>query len=196
VAVVDGYPIAREGLRSFLSAAPGMAVAGEADDGHAAVRLIRATVPQLVILGFELARGPDGVDVCRSIKAIADPPHVLALPGHNYAEAMLPFFLAGADSYQRRRSDRDTIVDAARRTAAGERVWDVSEGTEDAAWIPGRFPTPAPLSARELKVLTLKHHRYSNAKIAEALNISVHTVKHHVSSINRKLGAIRSPLEE
>jgi DNA-binding NarL/FixJ family response regulator len=68
VAVVDGYPIAREGLRSFLSAAPGMAVAGEADDGHAAVRLIRATVPQLVILGFELARGTDGVDVCRSIK--------------------------------------------------------------------------------------------------------------------------------
>lgn len=170
-----------------------MEVAGEADDGHRAVRLIRENGPHLVILGLELARGPNGVDMCRSIKALPDPPHVLALPGNYYADAMLPFFLAGADSYQPLRGDRDAVVDAARRTAAGEKVWDVPEGTEEAAWILGRLPRPEPLSARELQVLTLKRLRHSNAEIAEQLNISFHTVKHHVSSINRKLGATQSP---
>jgi DNA-binding CsgD family transcriptional regulator len=43
------------------------------------------------------------------------------------------------------------------------------------------------LTQRELEVLTLKHHRHANADIAARLNISRHTVKHHVSSIRRKL---------
>jgi DNA-binding CsgD family transcriptional regulator len=39
-------------------------------------------------------------------------------------------------------------------------------------------------------VLTLKLQRRTNSEIAQSLNISLHTVKHHVSSIIRKLGDI------
>jgi DNA-binding NarL/FixJ family response regulator len=191
VAVVDGYPFAREGLKAFLGAAPGFEVVGEAEDGDGAILLIGETTPELVVLGFQLAGRPNGVAVCRSVKALPKPPHVLALIGHNHAEAMLPFFLAGADSYLHRRSDRYMIVDAARRTAAGERIWDVAVGAEEATTILHSTTESAPLTARELEVLTLKHHRYTNAEIAETLNISLHTVKHHVSSIKRKLSRTR-----
>jgi hypothetical protein len=71
---------------------------------------------------------------------------------------MLPFRLAGADSYLHRRSDRGTIVDAVRRTACGDRVWDL--GVERAAASAIARPGCAGLTARELEVLTLKRHRH------------------------------------
>jgi two-component system response regulator DevR len=184
VVVVDGYPLARAGLIAFLAAAPDLEVVDEAGDRENALRLVAETAPELVVLGFELGDGPYGVEVCRSLKALPEPPRVLVLTGHNHAEAMLPFRLAGADSYLHRRSDRSAIVDAARRTASGQRVWDVGDDGEPIA---GRAPESVHLTARELEVLTLKQHRLANADIAGVLNISLHTVKRHVSSIRRKL---------
>jgi DNA-binding NarL/FixJ family response regulator len=185
VVVVDGYPLAREGLRAFLAGAPGVEVVGEAADRGRAMRLVTETTPELVVLGFELADGSNGVGLCRSLKAEPAPPRVLVLTGHNHAEAMLPFLLAGADSYLHRRSDRGAIVAAARRTAAGHRVWDT--GGEAGAAIPRVGPASVGLTTRELEVLTLKHERHANAEIADELSISRHTVKQHVSSIKRKL---------
>jgi DNA-binding NarL/FixJ family response regulator len=185
VVVVDGYPLARAGLIAFLGAAPDLEVVGEVGDRENALRLVGETAPELVVLGFELADGPYGVELCRSLKALPAPPAVLVLTGHNHAEAMLPFRLAGADSYLHRCSDRRAIVDAARRTASGHRVWDIGDGADEP--IAGRAPDSVNLTARELEVLTLKQHRLTNADIAGALNISLHTVKRHVSSIRRKL---------
>lgn len=51
-------------------------------------------------------------------------------------------------------------------------------------------PAAARLTSRELQVLTLKLHRRTNSEIARSLNISLHTAKHHVSSIIRKLGEV------
>ena len=189
VGVVDGYPVSRAGLQAFLGSAVGIRLVGEAEDGEGALRLVAEELPDLVVLGYVLSRGADGVQVCRSIKRSPDPPRILALPGSNFAEARLPFFLAGADSYLHRRSDRAVIVDAVRRTIAGESVWDLPEGAEPTSMLLGD-PAAARLTSRELEVLTLKLHRRTNSEIAGSLNISLHTVKHHVSSIIRKLGEI------
>jgi len=45
------------------------------------------------------------------------------------------------------------------------------------------------LTERELEVLDCLHNGYSNPKIADYLCITVSTVKAHLSSIFRKLGA-------
>jgi DNA-binding NarL/FixJ family response regulator len=185
VVVVDGYPLARAGLAAFFAEAADLEVVGEAAHRAEAVRLVGETTPELVVLGFELVDGSFGVELCRCLKTLPQPPGVLVLTGHNHVEAMLPFRLAGADSYLHRRSDRGAIVEAARRTASGERVWDI--GDEAGEPIAGPAPEAVGLTARELEVLTLKQHRLANADIARTLNISLHTVKRHVSSIRRKL---------
>jgi DNA-binding NarL/FixJ family response regulator len=46
----------------------------------------------------------------------------------------------------------------------------------------------SPLSMREQEILECLKHRMSNRRIAEELNISLYTVKNHVSSIIHKLG--------
>jgi DNA-binding NarL/FixJ family response regulator len=187
VALVDGYPLARAGLKAFFASAPDMVVVGEAADGDEALRLAADAAPDLVVLGFDLLDGPNGVEVCRALKALRTPPRILVLAGHNHDEALLPFFVARADSYLHRRSDRDAIVDGARRTAAGRRVWDIADHVGEVTPIVRAGPESIGLTARELEVLTLKHHRLTNADIAARLNISRHTVKHHVTSIKRKL---------
>ena len=159
---------------------------GEAENDEGAQRLIAEQWPDLLVLGYDLSSGPDGVQVCRSIKRAPSPPKVLVLAGHNFAEAMLPFYLAGADSYLARRSDRAVIVDAIRRTGAGERIWKVPEGVEGTSMLQDEPMAPR-LTSRELEVLTLKLSRRTNSEIAQRLNISLHTAKHHVSSIIRKL---------
>jgi DNA-binding NarL/FixJ family response regulator len=189
VGVVDGFPLARAGLATFLGTEPDLSLVGEAEEGDGALRLVAEEDPHIVVLGYDLMGGADGVQVCRSIKRAPEPPRVLALAGNNFAEARLPFFLAGADSYLHRRKDRAEIVDAVRRTIAGESIWDATEGTESTSMLLDD-PAAARLTSRELEVLTLKLHRRTNPEIARSLNLSLHTVKHHVSSIIRKLGDI------
>jgi DNA-binding CsgD family transcriptional regulator len=46
------------------------------------------------------------------------------------------------------------------------------------------------LSERELEVLEVARHGLTNAEIAAKLGVTVHTVKFHLASIYRKLGAV------
>jgi DNA-binding CsgD family transcriptional regulator len=51
-------------------------------------------------------------------------------------------------------------------------------------------PTGVALSRRELEVLGLARLGHTNATIAEQLGVSSHTVKFHLASCYRKLGAV------
>jgi DNA-binding NarL/FixJ family response regulator len=44
------------------------------------------------------------------------------------------------------------------------------------------------LSARELQVLEMTSHGFTNTEIASRLNVTVHAVKFHLGSIYRKIG--------
>ena len=59
----------------------------------------------------------------------------------------------------------------------------IKDGPDD--WV---SPYPRSLTARELQVLELIAHGYTNTKIARSLKISPHTVKSHVDHIFNKLG--------
>jgi DNA-binding CsgD family transcriptional regulator len=47
-----------------------------------------------------------------------------------------------------------------------------------------------PLSDRELQVLDIARLGHTNAEIAARLGVTVHTVKFHLASVYRKLGAV------
>jgi two-component system, NarL family, response regulator YdfI len=50
-------------------------------------------------------------------------------------------------------------------------------------------PENSPLTGREMEVLQLLSQGLANKQIAEVLEISIHTVKYHISSIYERLGA-------
>jgi two-component system, LytTR family, response regulator len=72
VLLVDDEPLARQRLRDLLVAEGGVDIAGEADDGDAAVAAIRGLRPDLVFLDVQMP-GKTGLEVVREIGAEAMP---------------------------------------------------------------------------------------------------------------------------
>lgn len=98
--------------------------------------------------------------------------------------------LAGADHYVHKSTEFEEIAAVRKRVQAGERVWLLGSRNEApltrmVATLEGVALTP-----REQEILAFKLRRYRNKEIAEALCISVETVKRHVTSIRRKRGQV------
>jgi DNA-binding NarL/FixJ family response regulator len=189
VAVVDDHPVTRLGLKTVLDAEEDMRVMGQASGGDEARGVVAEANPELVVLGPSLAGKPEGVEVCRRIKAMAGAPYVLVYAARDSAEEMLSYLLVKADSYLHDGGNVEALLDAVRRTAAGEKVREPRERAGELPSVVGITPEDVvSLTPRQLEVLALKLRRYSNTEIARALRISPNTVKHHVTGIYKKLG--------
>ena len=66
--VVDDEPLAVERLQLLLARIEGVAIAGTASEGAAALRLVEATAPDAVLLDIAMP-GMDGIDVARASAA-------------------------------------------------------------------------------------------------------------------------------
>jgi two-component system response regulator AlgR len=74
--IVDDEPLAIERLQLLLARMDGVALAGTASEGAAALRLIEALAPDAVLLDIAMP-GMDGIDVARAVGALARPPLVI-----------------------------------------------------------------------------------------------------------------------
>jgi DNA-binding NarL/FixJ family response regulator len=194
IVVADGHPVMREGQRAVLSAEGDMQIVGEADTGEEALRLVTETTPDLVVLDFDLAGKPSGIDLCRRINALPDAPYVLIFTAYNFAEDVSARCLAEANGYLHKRSGSEEFLDTIRRVVAGEKVWEAAERVGRPRSVIHAIPESAHLTPRELEVLAMKLRRRTNAEIADALHISLNTVKHHVTNIYKKLEKTREDL--
>jgi DNA-binding NarL/FixJ family response regulator len=68
VVVADDQSAVREGLVLLLGTLPGITVIGEAEDGQAAVDMVAASHPQIVLMDLNMPRC-DGVAATRRIRA-------------------------------------------------------------------------------------------------------------------------------
>jgi DNA-binding NarL/FixJ family response regulator len=68
VLVVDDHPVLRAGLEAVLRAEPGFVPVGAAADGHEALRLVRRTRPDVVVVDRRLG-DEDGLALCRILRA-------------------------------------------------------------------------------------------------------------------------------
>jgi DNA-binding NarL/FixJ family response regulator len=85
--------------------------------------------------------------------------------------------LHGAVGSLSKQMPRAAIDMALHRIAEGGRVFPKDTG-----------PSPVQLSPRELDILQHVATGMSNPEVADALNLSRHTVKQHTSAVYRKLG--------
>jgi two-component system, LytTR family, response regulator len=82
--IVDDEPIAREGLRTLLSAETGIEVIGECRNGREAIKAIREQVPDLVFLDVQMPR-LGGFEVIAEIGAAQMPAVVFVTAYDQYA---------------------------------------------------------------------------------------------------------------
>lgn len=80
--VVDDEPLAVERLQVICAGLPGLAVVGTASDGAAALRLVEALRPDLILLDMTMPE-MDGLSVARVLSAEADPPALVFVTAHD-----------------------------------------------------------------------------------------------------------------
>src|SRR2546423_13613288 len=69
----------------------------EAADGRAALDALAGAPFDLVVLDLGLGAGPDGIEVCRRLRATGDDPHVMALTARDGEADIVLALEAGAD---------------------------------------------------------------------------------------------------
>ncbi len=192
VLLVDDHDLFRAGLRNLL-ADQGLRIAGEADNGDAALRLVAELAPDVVIMDLNMP-GPSGIETIRNITADAPLTRVVVLTISDDDADIVNAVMAGACGYLLKDASVDQLVAGIRAAAAGESLISPQIAAKMLQLLRAQHASAdaaetlrAQLSDRELQVLKLIANGKDNAEIARQLFISPKTVKNHISNILMKL---------
>lgn len=195
VMVVDDHPMWRDAVARDLAEA-GCEVVATAGDGLQAVRRAQAAGPEVLVLDLNLP-GLPGVRVCKELVGANPALRVLVLSASGEHADVLEAVKSGATGYLLKSSSTEELLDAVRRTAAGDAVFTPGLAglvlgeyrrlaTEPAPAAPDEPGAPQ-LTDRETQVLRLVAKGLSYKQIAERLVISHRTVQNHVQNTLGKL---------
>ncbi|MFP3871202.1 MAG: response regulator [Syntrophobacteria bacterium] len=192
IVIAEDHRILREGLRALLTSDSGYQVVGEAADGLEAIRCVRETDPDLILLDLAMPR-LNGLSAIKDIKKLSPETKVLALTVHTNEEYILEAFQAGAEGYCLKDAGRSELLLAIENVFSGKPYLSpaVSEKVLE-GYLEGRKkiksdPLWDSLTRREREVLKLVGEGHRNREIADYLCISVKTAEKHRANIMKKL---------
>lgn len=195
VLVVDDDPMVRRLLRTILRP-DDIEVVAEASDGDEVVTAVQAHHPDVVLMDLRMPR-VDGVAAARAVRALPDPPGVIAITSFDTEAVILDAVHAGASGFLAKDASPDEIVSAVRAVAAGEGALSPRAARTVMAQVsasPGAAgrrvaaEKVATLTERELDVARLVAQGLSNPEIAQRLFLGEATVKTHLAAATAKLG--------
>ncbi|MGO3734897.1 MAG: response regulator transcription factor [Canibacter sp.] len=188
VLLVEDHPIVLLGLTTVFGAQEDFEILAEARTAAEAMAAIAKHQPELVILPLRLGGVRCGLELCREIKSISGGPKVMTYTSYTSQTDASLAFLSGADSFLTKDHPEGRLLETARSTVQGNRVWELNSDTGASARELENRVQKSSLTLREQEVLGFMLQRYSNSEIARELFVSIPTVKTHVSNVLQKLG--------
>ncbi|NUQ88470.1 MAG: response regulator transcription factor, partial [Glycomyces artemisiae] len=186
--------LVRAGLSMRLDGVGDLRVVGEAGDGREALAAVEAHSPDVVLMDLQMPH-VDGIAATRRLRALPNPPEVVVLTTFDTDENLLHALRAGASGYLLKDTPPARIAEAIANVAAGEPILSpritrrlMERSVTQAGAYERARERLAALTPREHDVAVAVGFGESNAEIAGNLDMSVTTVKSHVSSILAKLG--------
>jgi DNA-binding NarL/FixJ family response regulator len=187
VLVVDDHAVVREGLVELLDGIDGLDVVGTAGGGEEAIEAARRLEPDVILMDLEMP-GTDGVQATSRIKAADPGAQVVVLTSFSDQPRILAALDAGARGYLLKDAGPEELVEGIRAAADGDAP--LAQQAVNAIVAARASEGAGPeLSEREHDVLALVARGRSNKVIARELEISEKTVKAHLTSAFRRIGA-------
>lgn len=187
VMVVDDHAMVRRGLATILKVFDDLELAGEAENGAAAIHLCGEILPDVVLMDMVMPE-MDGATATRAICEKYPQVQVIALTSFKEGDLVKNALEAGAIGYLLKDVSADELVRAIRAAHAGRATLspEAAQALVENANLP---PVPGlDLTEREREVLDLMVEGLNNVQIAGRLTVSPATIKSHVSSVLSKLG--------
>lgn len=169
---------------------------GEAHDVDSAVEVVRAHMPEVVLLDVHLpgGTGGGGAEVVKLCRDVLEQVKFLAISVSDEATDVVSVIRSGARGYVTKTISTAELLDAIDAVAEGDAVF----SPRLAGFVLDAFGTSGlaeevrdeeldRLSAREVEVMRLIARGYTYRELSSELFISIKTVETHVSKVLRKL---------
>lgn len=196
VLVVDDHMIVRRGIVALLSLNKEFEVVGEAPEGESALRLIRSTDPDVVIMDIAMPV-KDGLETTREIRTKFPRVKVLALSGYDHGEYVHKILASGAHGYLLKTTSPEELYTAVKAVCDDNAFFSPriskillesyahhADSTTYSHKKESEYK--GPLSEREREILRYIALGKTHQEIAKELHISVRTVDTHRNNIMRK----------
>lgn len=185
ILLADDHAIVRNGLAKILSDEGDIEIVGQATDGLQAIDEVETLKPDVVLMDIFMP-SCSGLESTITIKQKFPATRVLILTVSDREEDLFQALRFGAQGYLLKSATTTEVIDAIRRTAAGEAVLSPQMMTRLVAELQGKADRPR-LSSRELEVLELLGEGLTNTQIADRLFISESTVRTYLRRLLDKL---------
>lgn len=183
VVLADDHPIVRAGIRAELEKVPDTIVVGEAEDGRAAVELVRKLQPAAVFMDISM-RGLNGLEATSRITKEFPNVKVIILSMHQNDEYFWQALKAGASGYLLKKAATTELGAAIRQVLGGEIYLTHEISVRLVKKLPlhhlAHQKTPLEsLSERQREILQLIAEGQTTKAIAMVLKVSPKTVEYH-----------------
>lgn len=198
IAIVDPYPIFREGIVQAISRTEHFSVVAEGTTAEDAERLVRQDQPDILLLEVAV---PGSLKAAEAILRAHKNVKVVFLASAEDREHITQALRAGVHGYMLKGITGPELVRAMEVIHGGERYI-----TPDLAWHLVTKPRPAAspaqakaagaphLSVREQQVIDYAARGLTNKEIARILGLGLSTIKHYKTLAFKKM-AVRNRLE-
>ena len=189
ILLAEDQTLMRQGLKTILELEGGFEVAGEAEDGRAAVKLALQLRPDIILMDVQMPQ-LNGVEATAAICRSWPEARIIILTTFDRDDYVFQGVRAGAVGYLLKDLPSPKLIETIRRVQAGEVFIQpeiASRTLRAALHSPGDLIEP--LSEREREVLVMLAQGIPNKEIADKLHLAEGTVKNHVSNILGKLQA-------
>lgn len=188
IVIVDDHAILRRGLSQIIAESGDMKVVGEADSSAEAMRLLRETPCDVVVLDVSL---PDrnGVETLKLLRRELPRLRVLMLSMHPENQYAVRALKAGAAGYLNKQSAPSQLVSAIRQINRGSKYVTpaVAEELANSIGDDADRPLHHTLSIREYQTLCLIASGKTLTEIGQQMSISVKTVSVYRARIMEKM---------
>lgn len=201
ILVVEDHPLFRFALRQLVERDGRFRVVAEATSAHEAIQLADIHTPDIALVDLRLP-GINGLQVARLLKRQQPKLAIVLLSADAEESWLLGALQVGAAAFLPKDIEPGELLEILEAVAAGQdRLPQQILAKPDLArrvlgelqrYVTGEIAPQSSetmLTVRELQVLDCVAQGMSNKEIAEALFITEQTVKNHMTSILRKLGA-------
>ena len=189
VFLVDDHPAVREGVRACLTSQGSFQVVGEAGDDKEALRKLKKSSADIVLLDINLP-SLDGGELARRLRQEVPGAKLIAFSIHNSQEHVVRMARCGVHGYVTKDAPIAKHVEAIRQVHQGGLYFPAD--MTDAILSPGTKTAPegegkVELTTREREVLVQLVEGLANKEVARKLGISVRTAETHREHVMRKL---------
>ena len=191
IVFIEDYQLIRSAVSSYINTIEDLDIVAQAENAEDGLKLVEQHKPDIVLMDLGLPK-MNGIEATRMIKAQNPDIKVVILTSQESDESVIAALGAGANAYCLKNIPTDKLVEVIRNVMDGagwldpkiasvalsvfSKVEHKPESTENIS-----------LGEREREVLRLLTLGKNNNEIADALYVSVHTVKSQVSTLLQKL---------